>query len=136
MTTSKTQGSQNRQRTKQAVLPCTPEERAEIEARAEKAGLTVSGYLRALVFGADTPQPRAAKRATVQAETLQRILAELGKTGGNLNQIARRVNQNLGFDAPIFAELSAELRYAVRALLAALGKEPADPGDAGKVEEP
>jgi len=114
--------SQSRQKTLKAVLPCTPDERAEIEARAEKAGLTVAGYLRAVVFGKDTPQPRAARRATIEAATLQRLLAELGKIGSNLNQIARRVNQDLGFDTPIFAELAAELRAALRGLMQALGK--------------
>jgi hypothetical protein len=59
----------------------------------------------------------------VENETLARILGELGKSGSNLNQIARRVNQNQGLDAPAFAGLVAEIRAAVRALMEALGRD-------------
>jgi hypothetical protein len=119
----KKHGSENREREKQVFLRVNDEEKAMIEARAKRAGLTVAGYLRAVIFGADTPQPRAARRPTVENETLARILGELGKSGSNLNQIARRVNQNQGLDAPAFAGLVAEIRAAVRALMEALGRD-------------
>ena len=124
-TDTKKTKSETRQRQAAIRLRVTDDERAAIESRAERAGLTVAGYLRAVVFGKDTPQPRAARRATIEAATLQRLLAELGKIGSNLNQIARRLNQGKDdIPAPIFAELAAELRAALRELLQALGKEP------------
>lgn len=120
-------GSESRQRKTFLHMRATPEEKAEIEARAEKAGLSVSGYLRALAFGAATPQPRAARRPPVEKETLLRLLAELGKVGSNINQIARRLNQGNEFDAGPFAELYARLELVNAALLEALGKEPPKP---------
>jgi len=122
-TKRRTSGSQKRQRGKRVILFTDEAERAEIEARAERSGLSVSGFLRASVFGKDARQPSAAKRPPVEKETLLRLLAELGKVGSNINQIARRVNQDKGFDAPIFATLYAELKAVNQAILQALGKE-------------
>lgn len=121
--TEKRHGSENRERNKQVFLRVTEAEKADIEARAERAGLSVGGYLRALAFGANTPQPRAARRPPVEKETLVRLLGELGKIGSNLNQTARALNQGAGFDAPIFAELAAELQNTTRAVMAALGHD-------------
>jgi len=129
-------GSQKRQRGKRLQLCLTDAEAQEIETRAERAGLSVSGYLRALAFGKDTPQPPAAKRPPVEKQILGRLLGELGKIGSNINQIARRVNEGKGFDLEPFATAYAELRRLNNALLEALGKEPnpAEP-DSRKGEE-
>jgi hypothetical protein len=48
-------GSETRQRQKQIFLRVTDAEHAEIETRASRSALGVSGYLRALIFGKDTP---------------------------------------------------------------------------------
>jgi len=48
-------GSQTRQRSKLAALPCTPAELTEIEARAERAGLSVAAEA-----GRDEPKGRDA----------------------------------------------------------------------------
>lgn len=117
-------GSETRQRQKGIRLRVTPAEQAEIEARAARAGLSVSGYLRALAFGTDTPQPRASRRPSVDKEALVRLRYELRKIGGNLNQIAHAVNAGKGLDAPAFAALYAEHAAALKAIMAALGREP------------
>lgn len=131
----RTSGSQKRDRAARVILFANAREKAEIEARAEKAGLSVSGYLRALAFGEETPQPRAARRPPVEKETLSRFLAELGKIGSNINQIARRLNQGKDFDAAPFVEIYAELREVNRALLEALGREPTVPKSKGPLVE-
>ena len=104
-------------------MRATPEEKAETEARAELAGLSVSGYLRAAVFGKDAEQPRAARRPAVEAAELGALRYELRKIGGNLNQIAHRLNQGKEFDARAFAAIYAEHAAVLRAILQALGKE-------------
>lgn len=104
-------------------MRATAEEKAEIEARAARAGLGVSGYLRAVVFGKDTHQPRAARRPVVEKEELVKLRYELRKIGGNLNQIAHAVNAGKGFDAPGFAEIYAAHLAALRAIMAALGRD-------------
>jgi hypothetical protein len=115
-------GSQKRQRSKLAALPCTAAERGEIEARAERAGLSVAGYLRVLVFGQDTPQPRAARRPALESAELTRLRYELRKIGGNLNQIAHRLNQGREVEPRLLAAVCAEHGTALRAILTALGR--------------
>lgn len=116
-------GSQTRQRKEKAQMPCTPAELEEIKSRAERAGLSVSGYLRALVFGKDTPQPRAARRPPVEAAALALLRYELRKIGGNLNQIAHAQNQGKTVDDRALTALYAEHSAALKAILNALGKE-------------
>ena len=106
-------------------LRATAAEKTEIESRAERAGLSVSGYLRAVVFGKDTPQPRAARRPPVEKETLVRLLAELGKVGSNVNQIAHAMNAGKITDHPALALLAVEVREIRRQLKNALGRESA-----------
>lgn len=120
---TKKSGSETRQRETFLHLRATLAEKAEIEARAERAGLSVSGYLRALAFGKDTPQPRAARRPPVEKETLVRLLAELGKVGSNVNQIAHAMNAGKITDHPALAMLAVEVREIRRQLKNALGRE-------------
>jgi hypothetical protein len=86
--------------------------------------LTVSGYLRAMALGADTPQPKAARRPPVEKAELVALRYELRKIGGNLNQIAHSVNAGQGFDEVRFVRLCTEHAAVLKAILAALGKTP------------
>ncbi len=115
-------GSETRQRQSGIRLRVTAEEKADLTARAERAGLGVSGYLRSLAFGKDTPQPRAARRPIVEKAELVALRYELRKIGGNLNQIAHAVNAGQGFDAAAHAKLCAEHSAALVAILAMLNK--------------
>jgi Bacterial mobilisation protein (MobC) len=117
-------GSQTRQRSKLAALPCTPAELEDVKKRAEKCGLNVSGYLRALVFGKDTPQPKAARRIPVELAALSLVRYELRKIGGNFNQIAHHLNQGKDFDKQAFDALCAEHAAVLRTILAAFGRKP------------
>jgi hypothetical protein len=53
----------------------------------DRAGLTLSGYLR-YVLTAERP-PRAARRPVVERAVLARLLGELGQTGEFLRRVAR-----------------------------------------------
>lgn len=123
----KQHGSQKRERQGRAVCFVNEAEKAAIEAKAEKAGLSVSGYMRALIFGKDTPQPRGAKRPVVEKELLVRVLGELGKIGSNLNQIAHVANQGRGVNHPALAQLVAEVVAMRQEVKAALGREAEEP---------
>jgi hypothetical protein len=69
----------------------TPEERATIAAKAQAVGLPLGAYLRVLGMGAPTPRTQAA-RATPEAAELVKLLGQVGKIGGNLNQLAKLGN--------------------------------------------
>ena len=120
-------GSETRQRQKKVFLRVTDAESADIDASADRAGLSVSGYLRALAFGKDAEQPRAARRPPVEAAELVRLQYELRKIGGNLNQIAHHLNKGKEFDGRGFAAIYAEHAATLRAIMQALGRGEPEP---------
>lgn len=115
-------GSQRRQRAKLAGMACTAEERAQLEAAAERAGLTVSAYMRHQCLG--TPGPRAVRRPPVERAALAQLLAQLGKVGSNLNQIARALNSDRQVLPSDIGEAVAEVRAAALAISATLRGAP------------
>lgn len=83
-------GTDTRQRTEHLALRCTVEERAVIEAAAERAGMPVGAFLRHQATG--TAGPRAARRPTSDRVQLAQLLGQVGRIGGNVNQLARAFN--------------------------------------------
>lgn len=85
-------------------LRVTAADRAEVERRADAAGLTLVEYCRQAIFNAKvTPQHSATDHA---------LLVALNRVGNNLNQIAHTVHcgRNLPPDFPL---LVAELRSLI-----------------------
>ena len=103
-------------------IRCTEEERAAIKAAADRAGLSVGAFLRALALG--DAGPRAVRRPPIERKELARLLGHLGKVGSNLNQLAYAYNRERRI--PGLAELTAMLQQVGElrdALMAALGRE-------------
>jgi hypothetical protein len=72
-------------------IRCTPRTQQKALAAAQAEGLSVSGYVCALIDG--TPGPRARRAKPGPDEAAQaRILAGLGRSGNNLNQLLQKVN--------------------------------------------
>ncbi len=118
-------GSDKRQRKRFVNVRLTDDEDAAITAAAERAGQSVAAYIRQQCIGA--PGPRAVPRPPVERAVLAQLLAQLGKCGSNLNQIARVLNS--GGDAPEGIPAAIEDFRAVCAdIMRALGRAP----DAGK----
>ncbi len=111
-------------RIRDGVLPVrlAAEERAAVDAAAERAGLTVSSYARQAMLGA--PAPRQVRRPPVEKKELARLLGEVGKIGGNLNQIARAVNTGVVVPNTKIDEALDGLQTVRDAILKALGREP------------
>lgn len=87
----KRSGSENRQRSKGAVLVrLLPSERTAVEEKAREVGLSLASFLRTCGLG--TPGPRAQRTPPINAEALARATAALNKVGSNLNQIAHVLN--------------------------------------------
>ena len=89
-------GSEKRQRNKQRTVRFTDEELQELERRASDAGWTLPAYLRACALG--DAGPRAARKPPIQRRELARLLGQIGKLGGNVNQIARALNVLIATD--------------------------------------
>jgi uncharacterized protein (DUF1778 family) len=111
-------GSEMRQRNRLAQMRCTPAEYAQLEAAAERVGLTISAFMRHQCLG--TAGPRAMRRPPVERAALAQLLGQLGKCGSNLNQIARAVNS--GDQVLGIADAIADWRAASAAIMRTLGR--------------
>lgn len=100
--------SETRQRNKQVKLRCTDEEFDTIAAKADEAGFSIAAYARASMLG--EAGPRARRRRPADQAALLQILGQIGRIGGNVNQIARQLNTRDKASLP-------DLRKALKAYL-------------------
>ena len=105
---------------------CTPEFREGVVAAAQQAGLSLADYIHSRLGG--KPGPRARRNPGADAVLLAKVLAQMGKAGSNLNQIARQMNDYEFEGIPELQALQAEHeavlaehRTVCAAILAALG---------------
>ncbi len=73
-------------------LRISAEEKAQIEQKARKAGITTSEFIRRSALGRRMP-------SYGDTTLLQEYSMQLGKIGSNLNQIAKYVNQGFSTDS-------------------------------------
>ena len=105
----------------------THEERAELERRAERAGLTLGGYLKSVVF--NTPPPRRSRRLAPNADLLARLLAAAGSIGGNVNRCAFIANMGSWPEASRLQSACDDIQWMRHNLMQALGIDPSIPKD-------
>jgi len=131
-----TSGTEKRVRDRVLPIRLSEDERATVDAAADRAGLTASSYARQTLLGA--PAPRQVRRPPVERRELARLLGELGKIAGelgkigsNLNQIARAVNTGVVPDNSVLPEALRDFQKPLAglhdmraAVLTALGREP------------
>lgn len=79
-------GSENRKCTVMKACRATPEQAAEIDARADAAGLSVSAFLLATALG--TKPPRKSRVAPIDRRTAAQLLGEIGKLTTALRDVA------------------------------------------------
>lgn len=129
MTDEKTHGvqprkkSEKRQRNRQVKLRLLDDEFNLAAAKAQASGLSLSAYIRAAATG--DAGPRAQRKLPMDAQLARQALAQLGKYGSNMNQIA------YGLNAYGERGLDADFRQALREwgeirdlILDALGRSP------------
>ncbi len=121
----KPSGSEKRQRAGVVNFRASDSERAELEAHAERAGLSIGSYIRSRTLA--EPTTRAVRKPSVERAALSLILAQLGKCGSNLNQIARVLNSGGDEPGDLLAAVD-EFRAACAAVMRAMGKRSAEPG--------
>lgn len=125
-----TRGTETRQRSKVAAVRYTPDEWSELEAKAEKYGLSPAEYQRAAAL--DTlalplPRKRRSRKAGPDQAALIRVRAELARIGNNMNQLAHEANAGrFPAEARIYAALD-ELAEARERLLSVLAGEDLEP---------
>ena len=83
-------------RIKRIEVRLTQQEEKSLQDHADERGLTISDFIRSAALGI---KPRIQK-ATPYRAALIRGLAELGKNGSNVNQIARALNRSHQPDQP------------------------------------
>ena len=102
-----------------------PEQRGYVERQAEAGGVSMSEYMKAAAMGVAPLKSRP--RVDVDRKMLAQLLAEVGKIGSNLNQLARAANQQQLMTLEDYRNLK-EMRQALAeirdALMEALGREP------------
>jgi hypothetical protein len=113
-------GIENRKRGPIIGFRADEAERATIKAAADRAGLTVSSYVRSRAL--KKPTTRAVRRPPMQTAQLAQLLGLIGAVGGDMQRIAQRVTvAGTGLEAEIHATLTA-FREVVAVIMPALGK--------------
>lgn len=116
-------GSETRQRSVILKARFNDEEAQAVRAMAERAGVSLGALMRHALL--NIQPPRAARRPSVELQAAARVLAQLGKIGSNINQLAHYAH--LGRYQTDSVEMAlrdlSELRIAC---LKALGQEPND----------
>jgi hypothetical protein len=97
----------------------TPGEHEATLQAAGEAGLSLGAYVRQQTIG--TAGPRAKRRPSPDRVLLAKVLAELGKSGSNLNQIAYGLNRDELAHLPELHAAIVEHRACVAAIMRALG---------------
>ena len=82
--------SNKRKRTKFVVARLSPDEHAAITALADKRGMSPGALIRQTLL--NVPPGPNIRRPSIDTKLLAKTLAELGKIGSNVNQIAYRYN--------------------------------------------
>jgi hypothetical protein len=111
-------GSEKRKRGPIIGFRASTEERARIQADADRVGLTVSSYVRSRSL--KKPTTRAVRRPPVETAQLAQLLGLLGAASGELHRIGESLT-TADADSNTRAAL-ASLREAATAIMQALGK--------------
>lgn len=120
------QGTEKRQRSCVIQARCLATQAEVIRQKADKAGVSVSSFL--LKAALDVPAPPMRRKPTVDQQAAGRILAQLGKIGSNINQLAHYAH--LGrFQSNTLEGALRDLAELRTACLHVLGHEPDEPAD-------
>jgi hypothetical protein len=125
----KRSGSETRKRAGIIGFRASDDERAQIEAAAQRAGLTPSSYIRSRAVS--KPTTRAVRRPPVEMAQLAQLLGLLGALGGTVQALVQKHGGAEGVPAAEVQETLAAFRGAAEAILRTMGKRPALPTDRG-----
>jgi hypothetical protein len=119
--------SEKRHRQKKLTIRFNETEWQDVQTRADVAGLTTAGFSRAAILNAKPL--RASRRPPVDRAELAFLLADIGKIGSNINQLAKLANLGGWPEHEDLRQAVADIRWMRDVLLKALGyTPPASPG--------
>ena len=119
-TSRKRSGSENRARGGVVAFRVSAEERAELEEKAELAGLSLGSYVRQCVLIA--PKTRTVRRPPIEQKRLAQLLGQLGKAGGNIHQILKHMNFGAGVMHDELRSALVSFEEAAAASMEAMGR--------------
>lgn len=114
--------SEQRQKNRIANFRVTADEYRQIESNAERGGLTFGSYLRTRAL--TSPTTRAMRRPMMEKVIMSKLVAGLGRSGSNLNQIARAMNSGETVLIDQIQSALAEHRQILAAVIETLGRQP------------
>lgn len=121
----KKSGSENRLRQFYLRFRVTADERSAVETAARAARQSVSDFLRALALVKPAAGPKPRRRPpTADVLELSRIVAQLGKWGSNLNQLAHQANIGEPVSRAEYLALATQVHEVSQAVIEALGLDP------------
>jgi hypothetical protein len=103
----------------------SPDDASQIAAKAQAAEVSVSTYIRVATLGytRETGGERAPRRQPSNDDVaLAKVLAQLGKIGSNLNQLARAANCGDWPSEPELVESARAVRETCGEIMRALGR--------------
>jgi len=100
---AKRKKSEKRQRNKFITVRATDAEKQAFLDLAQKSGLSPADYFRKSTLGSKPLKP------TIDTKLLAKMLAEWGRIGSNLNQIARHYNSGTPTDQALGQEIIAKI---------------------------
>lgn len=95
------------------------DERTELRSRARVLRLSVSGYIKFVIF--NTPPPRRSRLPPPNAEELSRLLAAVGSIGANVNRCALLANMGSWPESKRLDDACADIQWIRHRLMVALG---------------
>lgn len=122
MKEAKRSGTETRKRRHQVNVRFSETEHAELKQRADAIGVSVGAFIRMQTL--DLTPPRASRVPPVNRQLVAQLLAQLGKVGSNVNQIARLMNSGKHPYEWQFKEAHAAILEMRDACMKALGREP------------
>lgn len=94
-------------------------ERLDIESRAQRAGLSMGGYCKFVIFNTDPP--RRSRRVVPEKAELSRLIGHVSRVGANINQIAKQLNMYSAIDVVEVSNAMADVAELRASIMKALG---------------
>lgn len=94
-------------------------ERVDIESRAQRAGLSMGGYCKFVIFNTDPP--RRSRRVVPEKAELSRLIGQVSRVGANINQIAKQLNMYSAIDVVEVSNAMADVAELRASIMKALG---------------